>query len=152
MPENCIFCKIVAGEIPASVVYEDDSVIAIRDINPQAPVHLLIIPREHVSGLSAVEESHVEMAGRALLAARRVADSQDELADGFRLIEGSRFLLAEGTSGRIDEVTIAGDRATIRVLREGLNSSPGVTLVGDTAYASEGKIGYLIDPKLKGEA
>jgi hypothetical protein len=71
--------------------------------------------------------------------------------DGFRLIEGNRFLLAEGTSGRIDEVTIDGDRATIRVLREGLNSSPGVTLVGDTAYATEGKIGYLIDPKLKGQ-
>jgi sugar lactone lactonase YvrE len=71
--------------------------------------------------------------------------------DGFRLIEGNRFLLAEGTTGRIDEVTIDGDGATIRVLREGLNSSPGVTLVGDTAYATEGKIGYLIDPKLKGQ-
>jgi len=86
MPENCIFCKIVAGEIPASVVYEDDSVIAIRDINPQAPVHLLVIPREHVAGLSNLDEEHVEMAGRALLAARRVAETQDELAAGFRLI------------------------------------------------------------------
>jgi hypothetical protein len=71
--------------------------------------------------------------------------------DGMRLIEGNRFLLAEGTAGRIDEVTIEGDRATIRVLREGLNSSPGVTRVGDTAYATEGKIGYLFDPKLKGQ-
>lgn len=71
--------------------------------------------------------------------------------DGFRLISGDRFVLAEGTAGRIDEVTIAGDKATVRVLREGLNSSPGVTRVGDTAYAIEGKIGYLIDPKLKGQ-
>lgn len=71
--------------------------------------------------------------------------------DGFRLIEGNRFLLAEGTAGRIDEVTIDGDRATIRVLRAGLNASPGVTRVGNTAYATEGKIGYLIDPKLKGQ-
>lgn len=71
--------------------------------------------------------------------------------DGFRLISGDRFLLAEGTAGRIDEVTIAGDKAAVRVLREGLTSSPGVTRVGDTAYAIEGKIGYLIDPALKGK-
>jgi hypothetical protein len=71
--------------------------------------------------------------------------------DGFRLIEGNRFLLAEGQGGRIDEVTIAGDAATIRVLKEGLNSPPGVTVVGRTAYALEGKISYLFDPKLKGQ-
>jgi sugar lactone lactonase YvrE len=71
--------------------------------------------------------------------------------DGFRLIRQNRFLLAEGAGGRVDEVTIKGDTATIRVLREGLNSSSGVTLAGDRAYAIEGKIGYLIDPKLKGK-
>jgi sugar lactone lactonase YvrE len=71
--------------------------------------------------------------------------------DGMRLIEGNRFLLAEGTAGRIDEVTIEGDAATIRVLKDGLRSSPGVTLVGQTAYAIEGKIRYMIDPKLKGQ-
>ena len=71
--------------------------------------------------------------------------------DGFRLIKGHRFLLAEGNSGRIDEVSIEGDRATIRVLKEGLVSPPGVTVVGHTAYGLEGKILYLIDPKLKGQ-
>jgi sugar lactone lactonase YvrE len=71
--------------------------------------------------------------------------------DGFRLIEGRRFLLAEGNGGRIDEVTIDGDSATVKVLRDGLTSPPGVTLMGRTAYAIEGKIGYLIDPKLKGQ-
>jgi uncharacterized protein (TIGR01244 family) len=71
--------------------------------------------------------------------------------DGLRLIEGNRFLQAEGTSGRITEVTIVGDEARIRVLRDGLDSSPGVTRVGDTAYAIEGKVRYLIDPKLKGQ-
>ncbi len=70
--------------------------------------------------------------------------------DGFRLISGERFLLAEGNSGRIDEVDIDGDEANIRVLKEGLVSPPGVTPVGQTAYAIEGKILYLIDPKLKG--
>jgi hypothetical protein len=72
--------------------------------------------------------------------------------DGFRLISGHRFLLAEGNSGKVDEATIEGDEATIKVLKEGLVSPPGVTLVGGTAYAIEGKIMYLIDPKLKGQS
>jgi sugar lactone lactonase YvrE len=71
--------------------------------------------------------------------------------DGFRLIARRRFLLAEGTAGRIDEVTIEGDRASIRTLKEGFTSTPGVTRVGRTAYLLEGKIGYLIDPRLKGQ-
>jgi sugar lactone lactonase YvrE len=71
--------------------------------------------------------------------------------DGFRLVHGNTFLLAEGNGGRIDEVTIHGDQADIKMLRDGLISPPAVTLVGKTAYALEGKIGYLIDPKLKGQ-
>ena len=71
--------------------------------------------------------------------------------DGFRLISGARFLLAEGNSGRIDEAVIEGDKATITVLKEGLVSPPGVTMAGKTAYGMEGKITYLIDPKLKGQ-
>ncbi|MGZ5948035.1 MAG: SMP-30/gluconolactonase/LRE family protein [Caulobacteraceae bacterium] len=71
--------------------------------------------------------------------------------DGFRLISGKRFLLAEGNSGKIDEATIEGDHAAIKVLKEGLLSPPGVTMAGKTAYAIEGKITYLIDPKLKGQ-
>jgi sugar lactone lactonase YvrE len=71
--------------------------------------------------------------------------------DGFRLIHGRTFLLAEGNGGRVDEVTINGDKAEVKVLREGMTSPPGVTLVGHTAYAIEGKIGYLVDPKLKGQ-
>jgi hypothetical protein len=71
--------------------------------------------------------------------------------DGFRLIAGNRFLQAQGQGGRVDEVVISGNTATIRKLRDGLNSPPGVTLVGSTVYAIEGKIGYLLDPKLKGQ-
>jgi sugar lactone lactonase YvrE len=71
--------------------------------------------------------------------------------DGLRLISGARFLQAEGNGGKITEVAIEGDRATIKVLKDGLVSPPGVTRVGDTAYAIEGKITYLIDPKLKGQ-
>jgi hypothetical protein len=71
--------------------------------------------------------------------------------DGLRPIGGNRFLQAEGTSGRITLVTIEGDQARIDVLREGLNSSPGVTLLGDTVYAVEGKIQYLFNPELRGQ-
>ena len=71
--------------------------------------------------------------------------------DGFRLIRNRTFLLAEGSAGRVDEVKIEGDHADVRVLREGLLSPPAVTRVGQTAYGLEGKIGYLIDPKLKGQ-
>jgi sugar lactone lactonase YvrE len=71
--------------------------------------------------------------------------------DGFRLVRGKTFLLAEGPAGRIDEVTIDGDHAEFKVLREGLVSAPAVTLVGRTAYALEGKLGYLFNPKLRGQ-
>ncbi len=71
--------------------------------------------------------------------------------DGFRLIRKHTFMLAEGNGGRIDEATINGNQATLRVLREGLNSPTAVTRIGDTVYCNEGKIGYLIDPKLKGQ-
>ncbi len=69
--------------------------------------------------------------------------------DGLRLIAGQRFVLAEGRSGRIDEVTVSHDRAAIRVLRGGLISPTAATVVGDTVYAVEGKIEYVIDPALK---
>jgi hypothetical protein len=71
--------------------------------------------------------------------------------DGFRFIGGNRFLLAEGNAGRVDLVTISGVHADIHVLREGLQSPPAVTLVGNTVYALEGKILYLITPALKGK-
>jgi streptogramin lyase len=71
--------------------------------------------------------------------------------DGLRLIGGNRFALAEGRAGRIDEVTIRGDRATIRVLRTGLMSPASVTPVGDTVYAADGKVQYLFSPALRGK-
>ena len=56
--ENCLFCKIIAGEIPSTKVYEDDSVFAFRDINPQAPTHILVIPKTHISGCNGVTEGN----------------------------------------------------------------------------------------------
>jgi hypothetical protein len=79
------------------------------------------------------------------------ASRKMEGPDGLRHIGHNRFLQAEGPGGRITLVTVHEDHAQIDVLREGLNSSPGVTCVGDTAYAVEGRIQYLIDPALRGQ-
>jgi sugar lactone lactonase YvrE len=79
------------------------------------------------------------------------ASRKMEGPDGFRHIGRNRFLQAEGTGGRITVVTIKRDDANIEVIREGLESSPGVTLIGHTAYAVEGKINYLFNPALRGK-
>jgi histidine triad (HIT) family protein len=71
--DNCIFCKIVAKQIPASVVYEDDDVLAFKDINPAAPVHLLVIPKLHVSTLSDCTEEHTALLGKMLALAPKLA-------------------------------------------------------------------------------
>ena len=80
---NCIFCKIVAGEIPSDRVYEDEFLLVFRDIQPQAPVHLLIVPRRHLESLDELEDA--DLAGRLLTAAGRVA-REAGLERGWRLI------------------------------------------------------------------
>ncbi|GGY92118.1 histidine triad nucleotide-binding protein [Pseudoduganella plicata] len=72
--DNCLFCKIAAKQIPASIVYEDDDVLAFKDINPAAPVHLLIIPKGHVSTLSDCDASHTAVLGKMLALAPRLAE------------------------------------------------------------------------------
>lgn len=71
--DNCIFCKIVAKQIPAAVVYEDEDVLAFKDINPAAPVHLLVIPKQHVSTLSDCTEEHTAVLGKMLALAPKLA-------------------------------------------------------------------------------
>jgi histidine triad (HIT) family protein len=73
---DCLFCKIVAGQIPSERVYEDDAVLAFRDINPQAPFHCLVIPKSHLSTLNEFDDAHVELAGRLMLAAKSLAAAQ----------------------------------------------------------------------------
>ena len=72
--DNCIFCKIVAKQIPAAVVYEDDDVLAFKDINPAAPVHLLVIPKQHVATLSDCTDEHAAVLGKMLALAPRLAE------------------------------------------------------------------------------
>lgn len=71
--DNCIFCKIAAKQIPAQVVFEDDEVLAFKDINPAAPVHLLVIPKQHIDTLSDATDAHTALLGKMLALAPRLA-------------------------------------------------------------------------------
>lgn len=81
--DDCLFCRIVAGKIPATVVYEDDDVIAINDVFPRAPFHVLVVPRKHVEMLSDLEDE--PLGGRLLQAVRKVA-RQGGVGNNFRLV------------------------------------------------------------------
>jgi histidine triad (HIT) family protein len=85
MSEDCIFCRIVAGDIPCRKVYEDSDVIAFHDINPVAPVHFMIVPKEHIASLADAHARHEMLLGRILLLAPILAKEQG-LDDGFRTI------------------------------------------------------------------
>ena len=83
--ENCIFCKIIKGEIPSQTVYSDDECIVIRDIAPQAPVHLLMIPKDHYATVLELNEKRAEVLGRCMSKIGNIA-RQLGLDDGFRII------------------------------------------------------------------
>ena len=81
-----IFSKIIAGEIDADIVYEDDAVLAFRDINPQAPTHVLVIPREPVATINDLQPEHAEVVGRMYLAAAKVARQEGIADSGYRTV------------------------------------------------------------------
>ena len=83
--DNCVFCKIVRGEIPSRKVYEDDEILAFHDIHPVAQVHFMLIPKEHVDSLAHVQDGHQMVLGKMLLLAHRLAKEQGS-PDGFRAI------------------------------------------------------------------
>jgi histidine triad (HIT) family protein len=87
--EDCLFCRIAAGEIPATVVYSDEEMVAFRDINPQAPVHILIIPRRHIGHVDDLQEGDAGLAGRLILRAKELAAAEG-LSKGFRLVFNCR--------------------------------------------------------------
>lgn len=87
---NCIFCKIAAGEIPSDIVYKDEQMIAFRDIHPQAPVHILIIPERHIETVLDLKTVDDKLVGKMILLANRLAKEEGIDADGFRLVFNCR--------------------------------------------------------------
>ncbi|MFP3982185.1 MAG: histidine triad nucleotide-binding protein [Desulfurivibrionaceae bacterium] len=82
---DCLFCKILQGDIPADKIYDDEDVVAFRDISPQAPVHFLVIPRKHLSGPSDIGENDEKMMGKLLRTGAKLAD-QEGIGDGYRVV------------------------------------------------------------------
>jgi len=82
---GCVFCRIVSGDIPGKIVHSDDHVVAFEDLSPQAPVHVLIVPRKHIASLNEASDADRELLGRMLLAARDLA-AKKAVAGGYRLV------------------------------------------------------------------
>ncbi|MDD9891423.1 MAG: histidine triad nucleotide-binding protein [Gammaproteobacteria bacterium] len=86
MSDDCLFCKIIAGEIPATEVYRDDDVFAFEDINPTAPTHTLVIPIKHLKDIAAAAEEDAELLGKLMLAANKIAAEKGLSEGGFRYV------------------------------------------------------------------
>lgn len=84
--QDCLFCKIVAGTIPAKLVFEDERAVAFRDINPQAPTHALVIPRAHIASLAEASEDDESLLGHLLRVAARVAHEEGHAEGGYRTV------------------------------------------------------------------
>jgi len=83
---DCLFCKFVSGEIKPDIVYESDDVLAFNDINPQAPMHILIIPKKHIATINAIELEDEILVGKLYSAAKLIAKNKEFDADGYRVI------------------------------------------------------------------
>ena len=86
MTRDCLFCKIIAGEIPSGRVYEDDVCVGFNDISPQAPTHILLVPRVHVDSLDKADKGHAEILGHLLLTSAVIARKQGIADDGYRVV------------------------------------------------------------------
>ena len=83
---DCLFCKMVSGEIQPDVVYEDDDVLAFRDVNPQAPLHVLVIPKTHIATTIDLDAGNVDVIGKLYLAARQIALDEGVADPGYRMV------------------------------------------------------------------
>jgi len=84
--DNCIFCKIARGELNTRFIFESDELVAFRDINPQAPTHILIVPKEHIARIDQLTDSNSDLAGRMVLAANAIAKQENISKNGYRLV------------------------------------------------------------------
>ena len=83
---DCLFCKMIAGEIQPDIVFEDDEVLAFRDVNPQAPVHVLVIPKSHIATTNELTPEHAGLVGKMVLAARQIAADEGVAEPGYRMV------------------------------------------------------------------
>ena len=83
--DNCIFCKIIKGEIPTNFVYQDEEMVAFRDIKPVAPVHILIVPKLHIDKLQDVTDNERNLLGKMLLVAKEIAEKEKIAESGYRI-------------------------------------------------------------------
>ena len=86
MDDNCIFCKIISGDIPSEKVYENDYVYAFKDINPEAKVHILVVPKVHIASMNDISEETSEYVSKIYLAIKEIAKEQGIAEDGYRVI------------------------------------------------------------------
>jgi histidine triad (HIT) family protein len=84
--DNCLFCKIINGDIAAKKVYENEHIIAFNDIDPKAPVHILVIPKKHIRSINELNSSDINLAGEIILAAKKIAKDQGVDSKGFRVV------------------------------------------------------------------
>ena len=83
---SCLFCKIVAGDIPSNKVYEDDDFIAFEDIDPQASTHVLVVPKKHIATINDLTSENAELAGKSILVGQKIAKERGLSEDGYRLV------------------------------------------------------------------
>lgn len=83
---NCIFCKIIAGEIPSKKVYEDERVFAFEDINPEAPIHVLIVPKKHISNINELTEEEEKLIGHIFVVSKEIANEYNIKDTGYRIV------------------------------------------------------------------
>ncbi len=83
---DCLFCRIIAGEIPAKIAYQDDDVVAFHDISPQAPLHVLVIPRKHIAMINDLQPDDASVVGKLFLAAKKVAADAGYAESGYRVV------------------------------------------------------------------
>ncbi len=83
---DCLFCKIIAGDIPSTKVYEDSEILAFRDIEPQAPEHIIIIPKNHIASANEIDEGNCDIIGKIFAAAAKIAKELGFDSNGFRIV------------------------------------------------------------------
>ncbi|MFH1820753.1 MAG: histidine triad nucleotide-binding protein [Candidatus Nealsonbacteria bacterium] len=98
--EDCLFCKIIKKEVPSEVVYEDESFIAIKDIKPKAPIHLLLIPKKHIASVDELAQNDKELIGDLILAAKQVARDNGLDKTGYKL----NFNVGRGGGQLVDHI------------------------------------------------